>query len=117
MSERQPELPLAARARQDLVAARVAMGNRLRAHLQTAFPGVIGLFRDIGSTITLRFRTRFPSQDKADWLSHARLGNWLRSMSYNHLTNLDRLWSHLSDVPRGTTDPQAAPEQRSRWSS
>jgi transposase len=56
-------------ARQDLVAARVAMGNQLRAHLQTTLPGVIGLFRDIDSPITLRFLTRFPSQDKADWLS------------------------------------------------
>lgn len=102
-------LRMAVRARQDLIAARVAMGNQLRAHLQTTFPGVIGLFRDIDSAITLRFLTRFPSQVKADWLSQARLGNWLRSVSYNHLANLDRLWSHLTDAPRGTTGPQAEP--------
>jgi len=101
-------LRMTVRARQDLVAARVAMANQLRAHLQTSFPGVIGLFRDIDSAITLRFLTRFPSQDKADWLSPTRLGNWLRSVGYNHLANLDRLWDHLNQAPRGTTAAQTA---------
>ncbi|WP_353952153.1 transposase [Knoellia sp. S7-12] len=102
-------LRMAVRARQDLVAARVAMANQLRAHLQTTFPGAIGLFRDIDSPITLRFLTRFPSQDKADWLSKARLGNWLRSVGYNHLAKLEDLWRHLHDAPRGTTGAQAGP--------
>jgi transposase len=102
-------LRMTVRARQDLVAARVAMGNQLRAHLQTILPGAIGLFRDIDSPITLRFLTRFPSQDKADWLSKARLGNWLRSVGYNHLANLEHLWEHLHDAPRGTTGAQAGP--------
>jgi transposase len=79
-----------------------------RAHLQTTLPGVIGLFRDIDSDITLAFLRRFPSQDKADWLSPTRLGNWLRNVSYNHLANLDRLWDHLHDAPHGTTGPEAA---------
>ena len=102
-------LRMAVRARQDLVAARVAMGNQLRAHLHTTFPGAIGLFRDIDSPITLRFLTRFPSQDKADWLSQVRLGNWLRSVGYNHLAKLEDLWRHLHDAPRGTIGAQAAP--------
>ncbi len=107
-SEATVTLRMAVRARQDLVAARVAMANQLRAHLQITFPGAIGLFRDIDSTITLRFLTRFPSQDKADWLTATRLDNWLRSIGYNHRANLQRLWSHLRDAPRGTTGPQAA---------
>ena len=102
-------LRMTVRARQDLVAARVAMGNQLRAHLQTTLPGAIGLFHDIDSPITLRFLTRFPSQDKTDWLSKTRLGNWLRSVGYNHLANLEQLWAHLHDAPRGTTGAQAAP--------
>lgn len=101
-------LRMTVRARQDLVHARVAMANQLRAHLQTTLPGAIGLFRDIDSTITLRFLTRFPSQDKADWLSAARLRNWLRSAGYNHLANLDRLWDHLHQAPHGTTGSQGA---------
>jgi len=107
-SEQTITLRMTVRARQDLVHARVAMANQLRAHLQTTLPGAIGLFRDIDSAITLRFLTRFPSQDKTDWLSRIRLGNWLRSIGYNHLANLDRLWAHLRDAPRGTTGSQAA---------
>jgi hypothetical protein len=85
------------------------MANQLRAHLQTTFPGVIGLFRDIDSAISLRFLTRFPGQDKAEWLSSVRLGNWLRSVGYNHLANLDRMWAHLDNAPHGTTGTQATP--------
>ena len=99
-------LRMTVRARQDLVHARVAMANQLRAHLQTSLPAAIGLFRDIDSTITLRFLTRFPTQDKADWLSEARLGNWLRSVGYNHMRNLNRLWAHLAEATRGTTGPE-----------
>ena len=101
-------LRMTVRARQDLVHARVAMANQLRAHLQTTLPGAIGLFSDIDSAITLRFLTRFPSQDKADWLSRTRLGNWLGSVGYNHLANLDKLWKHLDQATRGTTGPEAA---------
>lgn len=107
-SEQTITLRMTVRTRQDLVHARVAMANQLRAHLQTTLPGAIGLFRDIDSAITLRFLARFPSQDKADWLSHARLGNWLASIGYNHQANLDRLWDHLHDAPRGTTGGEAA---------
>ena len=107
-SEATVTLRMTVRARQDLVHARVAMANQLRAHLQTTLPGAIGLFRDIDSAITLRFLTRFPSQDKADWLSQTRLGNWLGSVGYNHLANLDRLWKHLDQATRGTTGPEAA---------
>jgi transposase len=106
-SEATVTLRMTVRARQDLVHARVAMANQLRAHLQTTLPGVIGLFRDIDSAITLRFLTRFPSQDKADWLSPTRLNNWLRSVGYNHRANLDQLWDHLHDAPRGTTGAEA----------
>ena len=37
------------RARKDLINARVAMDNKLRAHLQITLPGAIGLFRVIDS--------------------------------------------------------------------
>jgi transposase len=111
-SEQTVSLRMSVRARKDLVAARVAMGNQLRAHLQMTLPGAIGLFRDIDSAITLQFLTRFPDQDKADWLSPLRLEKWLRSVGYNHLANLDRLWAHLHDAPRGTTGPEAAPRAR-----
>ena len=57
-------LRMTVRARKDLIAARVAMANQLRAHLQSTLPGAIGLFRDIDSPITLAFLTRFPSRPR-----------------------------------------------------
>ncbi len=106
-SDQTVTLRMTVRARQDLVTTRVAVANQLRAHLQITLPGVIDLFRDIDSNITLAFLRRFPNQDKADWLSPARLEKWLRGMAYNHIRNLDRLWAHLDGAPRGTTGQQA----------
>jgi transposase len=95
--------------RKDLIAARVAMANQLRAHLQTALPGVIGLFRDIDSQLTLAFLRRFPQPGQSRLAVPGRLGNWLHSIGYNHQANLDRLWAHLHEAPRGITGPEAAP--------
>ena len=47
------------RARKDLVGHRVALANQLRAHLQTAIPGAVGLFHELDSAISLKFLTRF----------------------------------------------------------
>ena len=71
-SEQTITLRMTVRARQDLVHARVAMANQLRAHLETVFPGAIGLFRDIDSTISLTFlarpaRTRPTGSAADDW--------------------------------------------------
>ncbi len=53
------------------------MANQLRAHLQIAFPGAVGLFADLDSPISLKFLARFDCQDRADWLSPKRLAAWL----------------------------------------
>jgi transposase len=100
-------LRMTVRARKDLIAARVAMANQLRAHLQTTLPGAIGLFRDIDSPITLTFLTRFPTQAKVDWLSPLRLQTWLRSAGYYNPTNAAALHAHLVAAPRGTTGAEA----------
>ena len=96
------------RARKDLIAARVAMANQLRAHLQTTLPGAVGLFRDIDSPISLRFLARFPTQDKADWLSAARLRQWLHAANYNNPARAAALHAHLAAATRGTTGPDGA---------
>ena len=100
-------LRMSVRARQDLVAARVAMGNQLRAHLAIVLPGAIGLFRDIDSAITLAFLTRFPTQAKVNWLTPRRLENWLRSQRYPNPRRAELLHAYLAGAARGTTDPQA----------
>lgn len=91
------------RARKDLVAHRVAVCNQLRAHLQKAFPGAVGLFAELDSPISLAFLTRFESQDRADWLSPKRLATWLASVSYSGRTDPTVLHARLTDAPRGAT--------------
>jgi len=91
------------RARRDLVAHRVGVCNQLRAHLQKAFPGAVGLFADLDSPISLAFLTRFDSQDRADWLSPKRLAAWLASVSYSGRTDPTVLHAHLTGAPRGAT--------------
>lgn len=91
------------RARKDLVGHRVALANQLRAHLSICFPGAIGLFRDIDSTISLRFLRRFPDQQRADWLSPKRLTAWLRSVGYSGRTDPAVLHTRLTEAPRGMT--------------
>jgi transposase len=96
------------RARKDLVGHRVALCNQLRAHLQLCFPGAIGLFQDLDSPISLRFLTRFPNQDTADWLSPKRLGAWLGATGYCGRKPPSQLHAHLVAAPRGATGPDGA---------
>ncbi|MEU8061868.1 IS110 family transposase [Microbispora bryophytorum] len=94
------------RARRDLVAHRVAVCNQLRAHLQTVFPGAVGLFADLDSAISLAFLTRFDCQDRADWLSERRLAAWLAGAGYSGRTTPAALLARLNNAPRGATGPE-----------
>ena len=93
----------ACRARKDLVSHRVAVANQLRAHLRNAFPGAVGLFAEIDSPISLRFLARFDTQDRASWLSPARLAAWLASAGYTGRTDPADLHARLVAAPRGAT--------------
>jgi transposase len=95
------------RARKDLVSHRVAVANQLRAHLQIVFPAAVGLFRDIDSDITLRFLERFPTAERAAWLSVKRLTAWLSSVGYCGRTPPETLYQRLTDAPAGATGPAA----------
>jgi transposase len=90
------------RARKDLVGTRVALANQLRAHLQVAFPGSVGLFRDIDSPISLRFLERFPTTARAAWLSEKRLGAWLVSNAYCGRKEPAELYRRLVEAPTGS---------------
>lgn len=70
------------RSRKDLVETRVQVLGQLRANLELAFPGAVSLFTRPDSAITLAFLHRFPTADKAAWLSPKRLDAWLRSVGY-----------------------------------
>lgn len=94
-------LRMLVRARKDLVAARVAAHNQLRSHLLTAFPGAVGLFADLDSPISLTFLTRFPSAQRARWLSDKRLAAWLTSVGYCGRHSAGELMTHLRQAPTG----------------
>jgi transposase len=91
------------RTRKDLIAHRVAVANQLREHLKGVFPGPIGLFEDLDSPISLKFLTRFDCQDRADWLTPTRLGQWLKSVGYTGRSNPMILHAKLTAAPRGAT--------------
>ena len=98
----------AVRARTDLVEARVALCNQLRAHLRVVFPAVVKLFADLDSPISLTFLTRFPTADKAAWLSQRRLGAWLAAHGYCGRTPTTTLLERLTSGPQGLTGDAAA---------
>lgn len=91
----------ACRARKDLVAHRIAAGNQLRAHLRGTVPAAVGLFKAIDSSIALAFLERFDTQDKLDWLTPTRLGQWLRKQGYSGRTNPAVLHQKILTAPRG----------------
>ena len=107
-SEATKTLRATVRARRDLVKHRVALCNQLRAHLQAAFPGAVGLFADLDSQISLKFLARFDSQERADWLSVKRLAAWLSSVGYCGRKDPADLFAHLQSAPRGPVGPDGA---------
>jgi transposase len=89
------------RARKDLVQTRVQLMNQLRANLELAFPGAVGLFSRTDSPIALAFLRRFPTAAKAAWLSPARLDRWLRSVGYSGGIAADVLYRRLEGSAPG----------------
>lgn len=98
------------RTRADLVKARVAAHNQLRAHLQLAHPGVVGLFHQLDGRISLAFLARFPTPRHARWLSEKRLAAWLAAARYTRPTTRTpaQLLEHLRAAPAGHPDGPAA---------
>ena len=78
-----------------------------RAPADRAFPARSGCSPTSTPTISLRFLERFPTQDRADWLSPKRLGAWLASVGYSGRTLPDTLHTRLTAAPRGATGPAA----------
>ena len=93
----------ACRARKDLVNHRVAVANQLRAHLRNVLAPAIGLFKDIDSAISLAFLTRFDTQDKIDWLTPKRLGDWLSKQGYSGKVDPTVLHRRILAAPRGAS--------------
>jgi transposase len=70
------------RAREDLVQARVALANELRAQLECFWPGAVAIFAEIDSPIALAFLKRYPAPADARGLGEQRLERFLARNHY-----------------------------------
>jgi transposase len=70
------------RTRDDLVAARLALANQLRALLESFWPGAACLFAEIDSPIALAFIQRYPTPQAASHLGEKRLAAFLAQHQY-----------------------------------
>lgn len=94
------------------------MANQLRAHLRTVYLAAVGLFADLDSPISLKFLSRFDSQDHADRLTCRARAAWLVSVSYSGRTDPVVLHARLRAAPRGsaaTREPPRPPSPGPCW--
>lgn len=89
------------RAREDLVHARVALSNQLRAELERFWPGPIGLFAKLDSQISLAFLERYPSPADARGLGEQRLAGFLHKQGYSGRKKPAELLAKLRQAPEG----------------
>ena len=92
------------RAREDLVAHRVALANELRAQLECFWPGAAHVFADIDSPIALAFLRRYPSPADAHGLGEQRMARFLARHHYCGRKTARELLGRL----RGAAEGRAA---------
>ncbi len=92
------------RAREDLVAHRVAIANELRAQLESFWPGAAQTFADIDSPIALAFLRRYPSPADAHGLGEQRMARFLARHGYCGRRSAGELLSRLRDAASGRAD-------------
>ena len=90
------------RSRDDLVAARVALGNQLYSTLEAFWPGAACIFADITSPIGLAFLHRYPSPTKAARLSEAQLERFCRTQHYSGRRSPAELLARLRAAAHGS---------------
>ena len=100
-SPRTVALRATVRARKDLVRHRVALVQQLEAHLALVFPGAVELFDDLSSPIARAFLLRFPSAERAAWLSPKRMACWLAAQRYSGRRTGAELHARLEAAPPG----------------
>lgn len=90
------------RTREDLVQARVALANQLRAQLDAFWPGAAQIFADVDSPIALAFLERYPSPSDARSLGVKRLAGFLARHGYSGRRRAEELLERLRRAPTGT---------------
>lgn len=89
------------RTREDLVGARVRLGNELRAQLQAFWPGAAQVFAGIDSQIALAFLERYPAPGDARGLGEKRLEGFLARNRYCGRRSAAELLGRLRAAPQG----------------
>lgn len=89
------------RGRDDLVATRVQLANRLRALLDGYWPGAAAIFADVDGPIALAFVRRYPTPDSARRLGEKRLASFLAQHSYCGRRPAAELLGRLRAAPAG----------------
>jgi len=87
------------RTREDLVEARVALANQLRAQLQAFWPGAERIFADVDSPIGLAFLERYPSPADTRGLGEKRLQSFLARHRYCGRRTPTELLGRLRGAP------------------
>ncbi|MGE5636489.1 MAG: IS110 family transposase [Nocardioidaceae bacterium] len=90
------------RSRDDLVATRVELANRLRAELARFWPGAVAIFADLDSPIGLAFLERYPSPQDARGLGPKRLQAFLARNAYCGRRSPEQLLERLHAAPAGS---------------
>lgn len=88
-----------ARARDDLVRHKVMLANQLRAQLEHAWPGAVGLFADLASPIALAFLRRYPTLGSTRTLGPKRMAAFLASHRYSGRRTPEELLERLRAAP------------------
>ena len=101
------------RAREDLVGARVALANQLRAELERFWPGPVGLFSDLDSPISLAFLARYPSPQDTRGLGEKRLAAFLKAQHYTNRKTAAQLLERLRSAPAGRVGERELVARRS----
>jgi transposase len=87
------------RTREDLIDARVALANQLRAQLHAFWPGAERIFADIDSPIGLAFLERYPSPSDTRSLGAKRLESFLARHGYSGRRAPAELLERLRSAP------------------
>jgi transposase len=91
------------RARDDLVASRIALANQLRTTLEAFWPGAARIFAAVDSPIALAFLRRYPSPSTAARLGESQLARFLRVQHYSGHRTPAQLLARLRAAAPGHT--------------
>lgn len=91
------------RARDELVATRIALANQLRTTLEAFWPGAARIFAAVDSPIGLAFLRRYPAPAMAARLGQVQLGRFLRAQHYSGHRSPAQLLARLRAAAPGHT--------------